>query len=262
MSAYPDAVSGSPEPMTPAERAELAGLRKDQQAAALVQRRMHPLRLQKLEAYELRCELWPADTLSGDFIDCVALDTGGYAFLVADVAGHGTAAALVTVLLRSFMQRSARGNEQDGPAQWLAHLNAELMQLDLDRHVCALCGMLDTQNHVLRLSSAGAFPLPLLTVQGQASWALEASGKALGLFTDARFETQELAFAVGDRLTVVTDGAFDLLDGTLAEKEAALTQAAARGSEQFWEAFGRAPATGGKDDVSLLILERQAEPAQ
>lgn len=249
-------------------------LLKEQQAAGVMQRRMLPATPAKFAGFTLAYELYGAGELSGDFVDFVALSAHRVAFLVADVAGHGASAALVTVALKSFIAR-APDQAQPTPAALLRQLNTELLAVDLDRHVCALIGVIDLDTNGVRLASAGVFPQPLFsgaclksgstpekdaqTSKNESATSLEIAGKALGLFDLSDYTEYALSFAVGDRLTVVTDGILEwLADPSLDDKERRLATAAAAPVDQFWSTLGVTPDAGGIDDVTWFTLERHA----
>jgi len=245
---------------------ELEGLRRDQAAGALLQRRMLPASPLQLAGLRIDYQLWPASEMTGDFVDVVTTPDTEVVFLVADVAGHGAAAALVTVVLKSFMCRlagsDAGATEQSAndPAKLLESLNSELLALKLERHVCALCGVV-LPDKQLALAAAGMLPGPILHQKQHASGRIiELPGKALGLFVDAGFESAQFPLEPGDSLTVVTDGIFDLLPaGELKDKEAALVRAAGESSQElFWNALTITPSTGGPDDLTWFCLERVA----
>jgi len=145
--------------------AEPSQLLKEHQAAAVMQHRMLPATHRQFAKVTFSYELYSAGQLCGDFVDYVELTDKRVVFLVADVAGHGVSAALVTVLLKSFMSRVTAATTSS-PAQLLNELNTELLDVNLDRHVSALAGVLqhhaqEGYSHSLTLASAGAFPLPL-----------------------------------------------------------------------------------------------------
>ena len=235
-----------------------------------MQRRMLPITPTQFAGFTLRYELYGAGELSGDFIDFVALPGNHVAFLIADVAGHGASAALVTVALKSFVSR-VPAQTKPTPGSLLSQLNTELLAIDLDRHVCALVGVIDLEASCLSLASAGFFPQPFLSAANADSSAasglnnpprttsLEIAGKALGLFEADNYPEQLLSFAIGDRLTVVTDGILEwLTESSLDEKEQRLAKATAAPLTEFWSTLGVVPSAGGVDDVSWFTLERHA----
>lgn len=223
-----------------------------------MQLRMLPDTPKRFDQLTLSYELYSAGSLSGDFVDFAELPDRRVAFLVADVAGHGAGAALVTVVLKSFMSRLT-ANSAISPASLLAALNTELCRVNLDRHVSALLGVVQLDNYRLTLAGAGAFPLPLYwqaSAGPATAQTLKLTGKALGLFDSPQCSDRSIRLAPGDRLTVVTDGVLELLGrDQLDELELRLAQAAALPVENFWRFLGVAPANGGVDDTTRFTLE-------
>ena len=238
---------------------------RDLVAAGVTQRRMFPESPLSSNGFEVQYQICSSTELTGDFVGVVELGQDESAFLVADVAGHGPAAALVTVALKSFMAR-LRGSEIRGPALVLQALNAELLDLDFQKHVCAVFGQWRADGS-LDLGCAGAYPRPLLrqlsTLRSDASTGsdtsfIDQSGKALGLFAEPGCEARNYQLASGDRLIVMTDGVFDLQEGTeLESKEARLAAAVQEGTEASWlEKHNSALNDGACDDVTWFRLER------
>ena len=240
---------------------ELVELRRDQVAGARVQQSMLPTSPVLLGSYRIDFQFLVAGALSGDFIAVAQWPDGDFAFVVADVAGHGTAAALVTVLIKSFMLRLPASSFTE-PAEILGGLNEELLALGAPRHICSVCGVVNAA-HVLKLAGAGAYPRPLLlraAPESTPAVAVDLKGRALGLFDDPECTQTEFSMQPKDRLTVVTDGALELIAGASAlEKEEALMAAAqARSFEGFFESLGLPRDAKGPDDIVWFSLERLA----
>ena len=76
------------------------------------------------------------------------------------------------------------------------------------------------------------------------------------LYICQKYIENTMTFAVGDRLTVVTDGILEWLSGpNLGAQEEQLAKAAAAPTDQFWSTLGVAPKSGGIDDVTCFSLE-------
>ena len=238
---------------------------RDLVAAGVTQRRMFPESPLSSNGFEVQYQIHSSTELTGDFVGVVELGPDETAFLVADVAGHGPAAALVTVALKSFMARLP-GSKTRGPVQVLNALNAELLSLDLQKHVCAVFGQWRAGGG-LNLSCAGAYPRPLLrqlvSLDSDASTGSKTSfvdqpGKALGLFSDPGCEARRYQLAPGDRLVVMTDGVFDLQEeADLESKEVRLAAAVQEGTEVSWlEKHTGALNAEVCDDATWFRLER------
>ena len=75
---------------------------------------MLPHNHQRFGDYLFTREVIPSSFLSGDFIDVFKIDARHWGFYLADVSGHGVSSALVTVLLRSFVQRHVASSIESG----------------------------------------------------------------------------------------------------------------------------------------------------
>ena len=100
----------------------------------------------------------PHGMIGGDYFAIAPLDAGRYAFLLADVMGHGVSSALYTIHLSSLWHQHYLLLAQ--PAAFAARLNQELCEIVADESFAtALCGVVDAQRKTVRLASAGGPPL-------------------------------------------------------------------------------------------------------
>lgn len=154
----------------------------------------------------------PQDMVGGDFYRVETIRPGLYAILVADVTGHGTAAALYTMQMRALWEELHAHRLY--PAQFLRCLNERLFQLTRhdDRFATALFATLDTDQFRLTYSCAGS-PMPLLAEpQGTVRYIPPSRGAALGLFRSTEYRECTIPVAPGSHLVFYTDGAFEVCD--------------------------------------------------
>ncbi|MFB3079548.1 MAG: PP2C family protein-serine/threonine phosphatase, partial [Lysobacterales bacterium] len=86
-------------------RGNLRMLEQDQQAGRHVQMRMLPQSPLLLGDYVFSHSVIPSLYLSGDFTDYFLVGDRHASFLIADVSGHGSSSAFVTVLLKNLFAR-------------------------------------------------------------------------------------------------------------------------------------------------------------
>ncbi|MEW5742013.1 MAG: fused response regulator/phosphatase [Myxococcota bacterium] len=246
-------------------KATLSVLAEGEEAGRQLQARMLPENHQRFGAWEFSRELLPSVYLSGDFIDAFRLDERRWGFYLADVAGHGVSSALVTVLLRSAVQRhvTLAHRQQDSlptsPARLLEALNEELSREPLDRHVTLFYAVLDDDADTLTWANAGHFPAPLL-FDGTVTRRLEGAGLPLGMMPHAHYDEHREPLGPRVVLSAVSDGVLELLQApTLDEKLDLLgrqfgrfdvTVEDARHALQL-DAHATLP-----DDVALLLVKR------
>jgi PAS domain S-box-containing protein len=150
----------------------------------------------------------PHDVVGGDFCAVSRSTPDRYAFIVADVMGHGTSAALYTMYLRSLCDECCR---QETPAAILSAMNRRLggVMSGPGAFATALCGTLDMDSGRLWLSSAGG-PEPLLFGTGGGEPAAGISGLPMGLMDQNEYEQIERQLEPGDRLLLFSDGAVEI----------------------------------------------------
>lgn len=245
-------------------RATLRLLTDDEDAGRQIQSRMLPRNHQWFGPFEFSREVVPSAYLSGDFIDAFPIDDRRWGFYLADVAGHGVSSALVTVLLRTFVQRHAAEHlrTRDGlvlsPARLLDRLNEEIAKNDLDKHLTIFYGVVDSEASALLYANAGHFPWPLL-FDGTRTVEIEQPGVPVGLMPGTRYREHRLALPPTLVLSVFSDGLLEILPHPdLAGKQAFLRSL-----------FGRAEVTVEQvrkdlrlddrplpDDVAMLLIKR------
>jgi len=153
----------------------------------------------------------PRDIVGGDFYRIERVGPDDYAILVADAKGHGVAAALYTMLLRSLWQEHRP--DLVSPTRFMGMLNDRLQVLVRDSGYfgTAALAAYNAVTGALRLVRAG-HPAPLLF---RAKGAVESIGgvnPALGMIPDTVYHETEAHLAPGDALLLYTDGATELFD--------------------------------------------------
>lgn len=236
-------------------------LEVDLQAGRYIQTSLLPPTPQHFEHISLEHRLEPSLLLSGDFTDYFGLADGLSACYLADVSGHGSSAAFVTVLLKHFSAQLARladAGERLRPGEVLTWMNNQLMALDIDKHVAMFFACVDSTAGTLTYANAGQFPPAFLAV-GDNVCMLEQKAKPLGLFPDVQYRCVETPFPPGARLGVFTDGVLDLVAGeTLLEKEELLADIVKSAEDMagIWSQLDLDQL--GQDDVSCLRVANDA----
>jgi len=160
-------------------------------------------------SFETRYE--PRDIVGGDFFRIEQVAADRYAVLVADVRGHGVAAALYTMCLRSLWNEYRA--ELESPARYMAIVNQRLQALGGDSGYfgTAVLAAYDAAGGGLHLVRAG-HPAPVLFRAGGNCEPIGCANPALGLFPDTVYQETSSRLAPGDALLFYTDGATELFD--------------------------------------------------
>jgi phosphoserine phosphatase RsbU/P len=198
--------------------------------------------------------------VGGDYFDLIELEDGRTAFLIADVAGKGLGAALVTALLQGTFSALTLGQE---PARVITHINRFLCaHPDVGRPATLFFGILEADGK-LEYVNAG-HPLPLLVRGDQVQSVFPAESCPVGMFEDEKFKTSFSKLEPGDTLVLFTDGisdaasperdrfGFERLESVVAQNTSAtlegLQAAILRAVETFTSGEPQA------DDITLLMV--------
>jgi sigma-B regulation protein RsbU (phosphoserine phosphatase) len=155
----------------------------------------------------------PCRAVGGDFFDYLDRPGGAFGFILGDVAGKGSPAALLAAAALGMF--SAEAGYQTSPAALAARLNSGLLRRHIEaRFVTAFYGVLAPDGS-LTYTNAGHNPPMLVTADGVRR--LETGGLVLGLFANAAFDEETLTLQAGDTVVVFSDGVSEALDEAGAE---------------------------------------------
>ena len=163
----------------------------------------------------------PAKYVGGDFYDYFSVGSGKTAFLIADVSGKGTTAAILmstTILsLRYYLKAGF------GPARALYTVNNELLRNNAKGlFVTIFAGIYDRAEGSFTYSNAGHNPPYYMKADEAAPVELQgAAGCLLGIFRDEIYQESTVKIGAGDSLFLYTDGVNEALaeDGLRFGKE-------------------------------------------
>lgn len=243
------------------QRNNLQLLQEDQQAGQIMQSMIRPQSPWLVDGFRFSNFAVPSLYLSGDAVDYFYLQDGRIAFYLGDVSGHGTAAALVGILLQSMVRQVFMGQKvaQITPADVLMHLNSSLLSYNLTKHVTMVFGIIDPSRNQLTWSVAGHLPLPVLFVDGQVEY-LDGKGQPIGLFAEAVFTNNTMQLPETFSLSIFSDGVFEALPkADLIAQETILpkcVQEAGGIYESLVRNLGLDNLVDMPDDIAMLVLSR------
>jgi sigma-B regulation protein RsbU (phosphoserine phosphatase) len=140
--------------------------------------------------------------VGGDFFDYVDLPSAGFGFILGDVSGKGSPAALLAAAALGMFSIEARRHARAAPV--MSELNAGLFRRGIEaRFITASYGILCPDGR-LTYANAGHNPPILLTANGHRR--LETGGLLLGLFEDAFVDEETLTLEPGHCVVVYSDG--------------------------------------------------------
>ncbi len=185
-----------------------AAMDREMKVVADIQQSLLPPHLPNLPTLELAAHYQTSKNAGGDYYDFFELPGDRTGILIADVAGHGTPAAVLMAILHA-IAHLAPGDECD-PAAILAFLNQNLTERytgDTGTFVTAFYGVYDALSRKLTYSTAG-HPHPFVVSCGKPGIKLldHAQGMPLGIMADAEYHVSEHQLHTGDTLVLYTDG--------------------------------------------------------
>lgn len=248
-------------------RESLRVLERDQLAGKQVQKRLMPNRLVTQDHYEVAHYIAPSLFLSGDFIDYAHIRKRYLAFYLADVSGHGSSSAFVTIWLKHLVSRMVReeglfGDEESfatGANHLLQTVNREIKETRLNHHLTFFVGVIDTHTQLMNYAVAGHLPMPVLKTNEDCRY-LEGNGKPVGIFKDVIWETYQLQLPDAYTLSCFSDGVLEILPAdTIQEKEALLLQKVAESTgslESICNTLHVKDDGETPDDIAILTIAR------
>jgi sigma-B regulation protein RsbU (phosphoserine phosphatase) len=171
------------------------------QAGLLPPERAHLGRL-RIEARWL-----PSTEVGGDLFDYVATPRGAL-MVLADVAGHGTSAAMLTGTVKSAFHAAAAASSD--PAAVLVHILNAIGLLAPDRHASAIAARIDADEGTIVYANAG-HPAGLIGRADGTLERLESTGPILApsFPLPAIWENRRLSLAAGEVVAFYSDGLTD-----------------------------------------------------
>jgi hypothetical protein len=175
-----------------------AAVDQEFKSAQELQRVLVPETLPALEGYAITSAYRPAQEVGGDFFQLIPHPDGSAMLLLGDVSGKGLKAAMTVSMIVGAARALAETSEN--PSDILVGLNRRLCNRLGGGFVTALVLRLEPNGQCM-LANAGHLP-PFLNEQE-----LDVAGALpLGIVGNAAFSSASFHLAVGDRLTLYTDG--------------------------------------------------------
>ena len=186
---------------------QLLAINSELEMARQIQLSILPQQTPRLEGLEIEARYLPMSSVAGDFYDFLVLDEKRLGMLIADVSGHGLAAALIASMLQTAL--AAQVSNACHPAQVLSGLNQALSGKFQSQYVTAAYLFVDLSKGTVKY--AGAAHPPLLWWQSKTGRSAEyvENGLMLGPFSDPQYSETTLSLQRGDKIVLITDGVIE-----------------------------------------------------
>lgn len=244
-------------------------MRRDILRAQSIQSSLLPQELARAEGYRFDSLYRPCEEMSGDIFDIFRIGRDNIAFYIADVAGHGVTAAMLTVFFSTTVR--VEMHPTDMPGDVLSRVQRRFTQLRLEEqhYITAFLARLELSTGMLYWTNAGHICPPVLRDADGAVTTLEMPGMPIcRWFEQAEYSTAEGALHPGGRLVLYSDGLESLWQcSDKPDLVSAIGAILAQGGEDslqgIWRAAGEGIGDGeSRDDTTLLLIERLTEESR
>ncbi|MEQ1833268.1 MAG: GAF domain-containing SpoIIE family protein phosphatase [Candidatus Eisenbacteria bacterium] len=155
-----------------------------------------------------RCEVHavnlPSRQVGGDYYDIVPAPDGSFLVAIADVAGKGVPAALLSSMLQAALRTQARSVES--PAEILRNINALVYRSTaVHQFATFFLARVSPDGRRMTYANAGHNYPAVLRRAGEREW-LKTGGTILGIMEDVAMDEDRTELHPGDVLVFYTDG--------------------------------------------------------
>ncbi len=177
-------------------------LEQELSIAREIQQALVPQGLKEFPHYSISGMLQPCNEVGGDYFDVFPLLNGSIALVIADVAGKGLGAALVTTILQGALSAMSLGVD---PVQVFNHVNQFLCDRAAGVRCATMFFAILSSDGCLEFLRAG-HPTPLLLRNGAVSELYSDGSFPIGLVRSADYSSDRIQLDPGDTLLLYTDG--------------------------------------------------------
>jgi phosphoserine phosphatase RsbU/P len=174
-----------------------------------IQRSLLPDKLPEMPGVDLAAHYQTSQRAGGDYYDFFPMPNDQWGIFIADVSGHGIAAAVMMAITHAIAH--TRPGDATPPGKMLAYLNSTLESRYTGHgvtFVTAFYGVFDPKTRRLTYASAG-HPRPRLARGGKVCELDGQAGLPLGIDSPENYPEHTQTLRSGDRLLFYTDGVSD-----------------------------------------------------
>jgi sigma-B regulation protein RsbU (phosphoserine phosphatase) len=190
-----------------AERRHVARINNELADARRLQQAMLPPPQARINGVEIDARYVACSELGGDFYDYADAGNDRVALVVADVAGHGASAAMLTSLVKSAFQSAVA--RQYEPLVVVRRVAQAIGGFGFSRFITLICARLDRKTGALEFVNAG-HPPGIIHRPEHATKSLDPTGPMISpAFGGNEWEQKAVSMPTDARLLLFTDGVTD-----------------------------------------------------
>lgn len=168
-----------------------------------VQKALLPREMPSLPGYDVAAWLQPARGVTGDYYDLFQLDDDRAFLCIGDVAGKGTAAALLMANLQGTLKTLVL--DERSPAALCRRLNPLVAPNLPARFISFFCAVLEFRTGKVTYCNAGHLA-PVVVRNSAAIARLHQGGPVLGCLEGSDYAEGQFSMLSGDSIVLFTDG--------------------------------------------------------
>ncbi len=180
--------------------------KQDLALARAVQKSIIPKKPVQYEDYNIDFLYFPLEAIGGDMFDIFELSDDKVGVFMCDVVGHGSAAALITTMVKALL--ATYSEILDSPKKLMDKLNRQLMDMTDDFFMTAFYGVLDMKRHQFRFVRAG-HPFPWMLNDAVQTFGHYVN-PVIGIERSLSYNEESISVAPGDKIVLYTDGLLDV----------------------------------------------------
>jgi len=184
---------------------------KEISVAGTIQNKLIPEILPAIDGYDLAGINIPTKYVGGDYYDCIPLEDGRFALIIADVSGKGIPAALLVSTFQASLH--AYLDSSFNLPDLVQKLNLVIYNTaTMDKYITAFFAILNPKSGELETVSAGHNPIYLIRAHKNVE-ELAIGGIPLGMVgLPFPYTSQKTILNPGDQLLLYTDGVTETMN--------------------------------------------------
>lgn len=182
-------------------------LKRDLEFAKRLQQSLLPV-IPKIDGYRITYTYKPCERLGGDFLDVINIDDK-LVFYVADVAGHGLLASMVTIFVKQSIIKNAHTYINSSVQEIMKGVLLDFIEMNFPNevYITIVLGILEKKSGKVTMISAGHVTEPIVVKTSKKIRIFNLKGQPIAsIDLEQGFEQKETFLDKNDKLIFYSDG--------------------------------------------------------